>query len=358
MNKPDKLDEEIGLRDILIKLRGLYRLLRPHFILISILSIVGGAIGFGYAYFMIPKYEAKLTFMVDAGKSNSMGGVSQLASTFGLGLGSGGSNLDSKKLENLLLSNRINIITLFEKETLNGKTDFLANHFINVFELKKTKEFVKNDSIKDFTEFKSADYKNFTLKENRVLNIILNKIVSAEGALVVEVSKDEIITVRFTSISKFFAKYYVEHLVNALTDFYVSSSIKKEKISLDIITHRADSIKQVLYSAEYTYAAFKDENLRMIKVQGFVEELRLKRNVEMLNAMYAEIVKSKEMAIFAMLNKTPIFQVIEEPRFPLKGIAKSPYSFFVYGCIFSFILMLSLVIIIKLLQDYRKMMID
>ena len=285
-------------------------------------------------------------FLVDAGKSNSVGGVSQLASSFGLGSLGGGSTLDTKKLEDLLYSNKINSITLFEKETINGKTDYLANHFITIFEIKKEKGFVKNDSIKDFTEFKSADYKKFTQKENMVLNIILSRIIGVKGMISVEVAKNEIITVMLTSQSNIFAKYYLEHLVNALTNFYVSSSIKKEKITLDIITNREDSVKDALFSAEYAFAAYKDENLRMIKVQGFVEELRLKRNVEILNTMYAEIIKSKEMANFSMLNKTPLFQVIDEPSFPLMVIQKSKLRFLLFGCFLVF-LITSFIIIFK-----------
>ena len=130
MSQADRNHDELSLKDIFLKIRNIYLMLMPHFVLITILSIVGGTIGYSYAYFISPKYEATLTFMVDAGKSNSMGGVSQLASSFGFGSLSTSNPLDSKKMEDLLLSNKINCIALFEKETINGKTDFLANHFL------------------------------------------------------------------------------------------------------------------------------------------------------------------------------------------------------------------------------------
>ncbi len=347
MNKSVKQDDEIDLKDILLKIKDLYLLLRPHFFLIIILSVGGGAIGFSYAHFSTPKYVATLTFMVDAGKSSSMGGVSQLASSFGLGSLGGGSTLDTKKLEDLLLSNKINTITLFEKQTIDGNTDYLANHFINLFEIKKEKGFIKNDSIKDFTEFKSADFKKFTQKENTILNMILGRIIGEKGMLSVDVAKNEIITVKLNSESNTFAKYYVEHLVNALTNFYVTSSIKKEKITLNIITNREDSVKDALYAAENTYAAYKDENSRMIKVKGYVEELRLKRNVEILNTMYGEIIKSKEMANFALLNKTPLFQVIDEPSFPLLTISKSWLMYTIFGAFMGFLITSGIIILKK-----------
>lgn len=345
MNDNYVLDKELSFKEIFLKIKSTYLLLRPHFILIATLSIIGGAIGYGYAYLIPPKYEATLTFMVDAGKTNSLGGMSQLASTFGLGSFGSSNTLDTKKMEDLLLSNKINCITLFEKETINGKTDYLANHFINLFNIRNEKGFVKNDSIKDFIAFTHADYKRFSQKESTVLNLILDRIIGRQGLLTVEVAKNEIITVRLTSESELFSKYYVEHLVNALTNFYVSSTVKKERISLDIITNREDSVKKALYAAEYAYATYKDENLRMIKVQGFVEELRLKRNIEILNAMYGEIIKSKEMANFALLNKTPLFQIIDEPSFPLDVLQKSKSLFLMIGfCLGFFFISCSLIL--------------
>lgn len=341
--------DEINFKDILLKVKEVYLLLRPHFILIVILSMLGGIGGFTYAYLTPPQYVATLTFMVDAGKS-SLGSASQLASSLGFGIPGTSSTLDTKKMENLILSNKINSIALFEKETINQKTGYLANHFIDLFELRK--EFVENDSLKDFTEFKSADYRKFTQKENIALNVILNKISGERGSLSAEVSKNDIITVHFTSESNIFAKYYLEHLIKALTEFYVSSSTKKEKISLDIIINREDSIKKALYAAEYNYAAYKDENLGMIKVKGFIEELRLKRNIEILTTMFAEVIKSKEMATFAMLNKTPIFQVIDEPGLPLKMIRKSKLIFLIIGGFWGFLLTSCIIIFKKYRSNF------
>jgi hypothetical protein len=347
-------NDEQSLKDVLLKVKKIYLLLRPKFPLIFFLSLIGGALGLAYAFLIPVKHEARLSFMVDAGKLNSMGGASQLASTFGLGTFGSGNNFDTKKVAELLMSNKINSITLFEKEAINGNTDYLANHFINSLELKKDKEFINNDSINDFIEFNHADYSKFTQKENRVLNLILDRIIGEHAILSVEVTKNEIIIVKLASESKVFAKYYVEHLVSALTNFYVSSSIKKEKISLDVLSYREDSVKKALYSAEYAHASFKDENLRMVKAQGYIEELRLKRNIEILTAMYVEIIKNKEMANFVLLNKTPLFQLIDEPRFPLKIVKKSKAVFSIIGCFFVFVLTSCIII----LKKYRFLIND
>jgi len=49
-----------------------------------------------------------------------------------------------------------------------------------------------------------------------------------------------------------------------------------------------------------------------------LEEIRLKRDVEILNIMYGEIVKNLEVSKFTLLNNKPLLNIIDSPTLPLE----------------------------------------
>ena len=56
----------------------------------------------------------------------------------------------------------------------------------------------------------------------------------------------------------------------------------------------------------------------VFSVKGLLEEIRLKRDVEILNIMYGEIVKNLEVSKFTLLNNEPLLNIIDRPTLPLK----------------------------------------
>ena len=51
--------------------------------------------------------------------------------------------------------------------------------------------------------------------------------------------------------------------------------------------------------------------------------MQLKRKVDVINAMYLEIVKNLELSKMTLLNQTPIINIIDEPILPLDEDKKS-----------------------------------
>jgi uncharacterized protein involved in exopolysaccharide biosynthesis len=92
---------------------------------------------------------------------------------------------------------------------------------------------------------------------------------------------------------------------------------------LDVLQNRADSVFSELEIAEEDFARIKDINQRIVKASGRLKELQLMRRVEVLNAMYLEIVKNLELSKIALLNQTPIINIIDEPILPLDEDKKS-----------------------------------
>ena len=92
-NNTEQFDnDEISLKELVLKIKEWYQFLISKWKLIVLMGVIGGVIGFTYAYFQKPTYKAVLTFAMEEEKSGGggLGGALGLASQFGIDLGSSG----------------------------------------------------------------------------------------------------------------------------------------------------------------------------------------------------------------------------------------------------------------------------
>jgi uncharacterized protein involved in exopolysaccharide biosynthesis len=75
------------------------------------------------------------------------------------------------------------------------------------------------------------------------------------------------------------------------------------------------------------------------------------RRVEVLNAMYLEIVKNLELSKLTLLNQTPIIQIIDKPILPLEEEFKSKTTLGLLGAFLGGFLSLIFFIFRKLFKD-------
>ncbi len=153
-----------------------------------------------------------------------------------------------------------------------------------------------------------------------------------------EKSKSGIITVAITTRSELLSKYFNEQLVKSVINFYVDRITEKGRRNVDIIQRRVDSVAGALRDAELTLARWKDASNQLVKAQGMIAEIKLRRNVEVNNSMYIEGVKQLEISKFTLLDQTPFLQVIDQPFLPLatKGKLapiKGVIIGFIVGCL-------------------------
>lgn len=325
--------EGMSLIDMINGLKEFLAELKKNWGLITLVVCITSGFGFFYSYTSKPKYIAASTMMLESSKG-SMSGTLALASQFGLIGGSSSASMTEDKLIEIIKAEKIVKTALLKKATIDTSTDLLANHFIDLFGYKKV--WKKNDSLKDF-RFKNSE-ENMTIQENRVFKIFYKQIIA--NFLTIEKSKSGIVTITTTTPSELFSKYFNEYLVDAATSYYVDRITAKGRKSLDIVQKRVDSITIALKDAEFTLARWKDANYRLVKAQGLMEELRLRRNVEIYNALYLEGIKRLELSKFTLLDDTPFLQIIDKPTLPLslaKGIT-TPLRGITVGFIIGFLL--------------------
>ena len=309
----EQYNDEIQLKDILIKLSE-YKtyLLKKKFTII----------GFSFLFFMIgifiaiskeTKYNAELTFVVEGEKGGgSLGAMSGIASQFGFDVGGGSSaTFSQSNILELLKSRGVIENTLLQNIKVNGKEDLLIEHYL---ELNKVKEsWLENDNFDGISYHDKSTFIHDSISGGIWKSIIKNK-------LIVELESDDanIITLSYLSVNDEFAKGFVESLIGEMSKMYISHQTAQANNTLDFLQNRADSVFSELEIAEEDFARIKDINQRIVKASGRLKELQLMRRVEVLNAMYLEIVKNLELSKITLLNQTPIINIIDKPVLPLE----------------------------------------
>ena len=271
-------------------------------------------------------FKAPLSFMLneDAGGG---GGISSILGSIGLPFGGEGEdNLD--KILELSRSRKISASAIFIETEINGKKDFLANHLIEMLEKKgkwNTKGLLGGKQLHDIDKLRYThdSLAAFTLVENYGLKHLQEHLIgkpSRDIAALINTSYAE-----NTGIMKIESRTYngeisvklAKSLFEKLSEYYVKQSIEKQEITYDLIKTKSDSIYAELQAKNYSLANFKDGNQGMFARTDQLTESRLMLEIQKLAAMYAEATKNLEVADFALKNKTPFIQLIDEPILPI-----------------------------------------
>ena len=127
-------NDEISLKELIVKIKEWYQFLRSKWKLIILVGMIGGIIGFTYAFMQKPTYKAVLTFAMEdekGGGGGGLGGALGLASQFGIDLGSsGGGAFAGANLIELMKSRKLVEKTLLSPIQVDGKMISLADYYL------------------------------------------------------------------------------------------------------------------------------------------------------------------------------------------------------------------------------------
>lgn len=321
-----------------------------------IVGFIGGVVGFGYASFKKPVYHATLNFLLNENESSMPISLSSLAGL--AGLGGGGTNVSDDKMMFLAGSRFLLGNTLLCEKAISGKKDFMANHFIDMN--KMIDGFSADTALKGFTYFKHNVLNELTYQENKVLDKIIKRITDDKMLVITSKKKtglvaqsSGIVILEFESGSEEFSKLFVEELYDRLSSYYVNKSTQRQLHNYGLIKERADSLKLLVEQVENTGAEYYDRNINVVKMTTRVNIERLRKNAELLNLMYAEVLKNLEIAKFSLENQTPFFQLIDSPTYPLEVKKLSRMKAAILVSVIS-VLIASIYILIKTIIDKSK----
>lgn len=320
-NIPAAQDDEISLKELILKLKEWTDFLLGKWKLLLLAGILGGAIGVVYAYLQKPIYTAALTYALEDEKSGGgLSGAMGLASSLGfdLGGGSGGGAFAGSNLMELMHSRSLIEKTLLAPVEIEGKTTNLVSYYITTNELNKGWE--KKPELANLSFPVTANRAGFTRVQDSVLGSIYSSIATTQLTISQKDKKVSIGTIEVKSEDEIFAKKFCESLVKEVTSFYVDTKSKKAKINVAILEKQSDSIRAELNAAITGVAVANDNTFSLNPALNVKRSPSAQRQVDVQanSAILTQLVANLEMAKVSLRKETPLVQIIDAPILPLK----------------------------------------
>jgi uncharacterized protein involved in exopolysaccharide biosynthesis len=279
-------------------------------------GIIGLGVGAMVSIFKKPVFHGETSFVLEDGDARGMGQMSGLASLVGMNIGSlGGTSglFQGDNIMELYRSDRMldeTLLSPFDERQL------LIDRFISFEALDKKWSSNVNFEAMDF----SIPRSNFTVSQDSVVKEISKLIRENQLAVAKPDRKLTIIQVSISSQDELFAKVLNERLVEKVNAFYLETKTKKTGENLSILQTQADSVRSILDESIGAYAAASDRvpNANPLLSSATVESRKRQIDVQATGAVYQEIVKNLEIAKVNHRNNSPLIQIIDQPRLPLR----------------------------------------
>lgn len=317
--------DEISLKELIHRMQEWAGFLKTKWIIIVVACVLGGIVGWGYAWVQKIKYTATLTFVLDEEKAggSAMAGAFGLASSLGIDVGgSVGSTFSGANLIELMKSRSLIQKALLHPAFLENNKQSLADYYIQFTGLNKT--WSNNLMLSKLHFDPLGDPNRFTTQHDSVMRILWKRIVDPGGVLSVS-QKDKkvsIVTVESKCEDEHFAKMFTETIARVVSDFYVETKSKKARQNFEILQKQTDSVRQELNKAIAGVAVANDNTYNLNPALNIRRTPSAQRQIDVQanTAVLMQLIPSLEMAKVSLRRETPLIQVIDRPVFPLEKV--------------------------------------
>ena len=344
MVSKERYNDEIKLKDILIKLSEYKTFLLTKKFKIIITSFLFFGISFLYSFISVEEYNAELTFIVERQAGGSLGSMAGIAGQLGFDFsGSESGTFSQVNIIELLKSRGVIVSALMQNAKISGKDDLLIEHYLKI-------NSIKDKWLSDGFQGVSF-YDNIGYLHDSISGVIWDQITSEHLTIELQSNEANIIKLSYLSLQQEFAKAFVESLIAQMSKMYILHQTAQANNTLDFLQDRSDSVFLELEIAEKEFAKVKDINQRIVRARGRLKEIQLMRQVEILNTMYLEIMKNLEISKMTLLNQTPIINIIDKPTLPLVGVHLSKAAVVLIGGFLGFFFSICYFLFAKLFRD-------
>jgi hypothetical protein len=189
-------DDEISLKDVLLKARRFNKFLLSNSKLIAAFILVFALSGWIYTFLQKPIYKATLSFALEDDKGGGgLGGALGLASQMGLDLGSGGSAFSGNNLIALMKSRSMVEKALLNPVEINHKTISLAE----LYSASKGGKWASYLTGKNRLFAPKANRKTFTMEQDSMMGILSEQLIKDRLFVVLKEETNSIIEVFYGS---------------------------------------------------------------------------------------------------------------------------------------------------------------
>ena len=319
MEKTPVQNDEISLKELLLKVKELYSYLLSKWKIIVLAGIIGAALGITYSLIKKPIYTATLSFALEDEKGGGgLGSALGLASSFGLDLGgSGGGIFTGSNLTELFKSRSMVEKTLLSPVKINGKVISLAEMYIQ--NNKWRDKWSVNPKLVSIQFLPNSNSKLFTRVQDSIISVMYQNLSNGSLSVGQKDKKISIISIDVSSTNELFAKYFCETLAEQVGNFYVDTKSKKARINMAILERQVDSIRGELNGSITGVAVANDNTFNLNPAMNVRRAPSARRQVDVQanTAILTELVKQSELAKVTLRKETPLIQVIDRPILPL-----------------------------------------
>ena len=297
------IEKRIGISDAIIVVKDLIALTKKKIVIISIVGVGFFLIGF---FLLKPSDKFVATTSIMLKSSSAQGGLLNLASQFGLDNNQG---ITFEKFKGIATSNRIIKQTIQSTFIFENEEIVVGKFLIDTLHL-----------WEDKPEFSQVDFAKVSNQRDTVINHLATVL---KGMITIAENEEELVVLNVTSSYELYSKHVNDILLKSTIRFFKESAMNTDLRSKRIIQKKLDSINDVLFTTENAYAKLKDESFMTVKTQGYIELLRLERQMKILNEMLVETTKQNEIYAVKVLNSTPSIDIVDTPEFPITNTRRS-----------------------------------
>jgi uncharacterized protein involved in exopolysaccharide biosynthesis len=297
--------------------------------LVLYITLISTILGFLYGKFQPSSFKATTTFIVEDKSGRGSGGLSGLASQFGIdagGLTGGGAGLfDGDNVLEIIKSRGIIEKVLLTKmnNAANGQT--IADYYIQISDFKSAFE-SKNINSKSLNFIAIAEGTKHSVVQDSILYILYAEI-SKNLTVEKRNKKSTIITLQVSSPDQVFSKIFAEELIKQTSDLYIDIKTGNLSKSIGKIQRKADSLQNSL-------VGIYQNSFQINMSRNDLSE----RDKTFSSTLYAEVVKNLETLKLSLINQTPVIQVLDTPKLPLFDQRLPGRYFLVIGFAVGFLL--------------------
>ncbi len=315
-----KKDDEISLKDLILETKRWLQYLWSKKWIIVAAGLIGGLLGFWYAYNKKAIYTATTTFVLESGeKGNGLGAYAGMASMIGIDLGMGGGDMFQGD----------NILDFYKSRKMIEKALFSPIDSVNnqpliekYIEINKLREAWQDNGELRNLKFVVGDFE--LSKRERLRDSVVGSIVKNISTTYLTIVKPDKklgkIQVDVRSPDEVFSKRFNEELVKNVNDFYIQTKTKKSLNNLAILQRKTDSVRAVMNGAIYSAAAISDATPNMNptrQIQRVAPIQKAQVSAETNKAILSSLIQNLEMSKMALMKETPLLQIVDGPIYPL-----------------------------------------
>jgi hypothetical protein len=312
--------EKLTLRQVADKFRYSWKLLRRKWWLLLAIGFAGGCLGVAIAYFKKAEYEARISFSLEEGPGNALGAAASLAAQFGFDIGAmGQSPFTGDNILQIITTRRMVERTLFTIDSSGKQPQTLLRYYLSHEDLGK--------EILDHKRFKGIaipdrqlDNNAYTYLQDSLLFVVYDRITKRHLVATKPDKKLSIYELLMVSPDEYFSKHLAERLLRETSAFYAELKTEKSMETLNILQRRVDSLSRALTGSIARKAGAQDANLNPALTTAQVPAQVQQVNIGTYAGAYSELFKNLELIRYQVQKEKPLFQVIEEARYPLRRI--------------------------------------